>query len=398
MAVFHPPSQEFLQRTTRAGRFVLQQPGKAEYRAFVPAPLPPHPEIQVGGVLQEHLEVASRELGRLDGITLLLPDPALFIYMYGRKEAVLSSQIEGTQSSLSDLLLFESDDLSDDAPPDIREVANYIAAMDHGLSRLEGGFPLTLRLIREIHGVLMEGVRGGTKDPGEFRKSQNWVGGSSPSKARFVPPPEHEMRTALGALESFIHDDSVRIPLLIKAGLVHAQFETIHPFLDGNGRVGRLLVTFMLCAGGALSKPLLYLSLFLKQHRDEYYEHLQRIRTHGEWEQWLRFYLEGIGVVAKQATETARRMLLLFEKDRERINDLRTGRTTALRVHDLLRYHAIISIPRAARELEVSKQTAGAAISRLQDLGIVVEQTGKIRHRQFAYRSYVELLNAGTEL
>lgn len=378
----------------RAGRFVTQQPGPAAYRAFIPAPLPPHPPLRVDGDLQQRLENASRELGRLDGIALLLPDPNLFIYMYGRKEAVLSSQIEGTQSSLSELLLFESEAITEGASADVREVANYARAMDHGLDRLTNGFPLSLRLIREIHAVLMHGTRGGALAPGEFRRTQNWVGGVNPSTARFVPPPVPEMNAALDNFEKFLHDDSLRLPLLVKAGVAHAQFETIHPFLDGNGRVGRLLITFLLCAEGGLSQPLLYLSLYLKQHRDEYYERLQRIRTHGEWEDWLRFYLEGVGQVARLATETARRIVTLFETDRGRIQTLGKAAASPLRVHDALRRHAIASIPRLAGELGMTTQTVSAAIRRLQALGMVREETGKLRNRQFSYRSYLDLLNS----
>ena len=343
------------------------------------------------------LEAASIELGRLAGISLLLPDSALFIYMYVRKEAVLSSQIEGTQSSLSDLLLFENEAMPGLPIDDVREVINYTAAMNHGLARIREGMPVSLRLIRDIHGVLMRNARGGTKTPGEFRTSQNWIGGTRPGNARFVPPPVHAMKSALGDLEKFIHLDDPKFPLLLKAGLVHVQFETIHPFLDGNGRIGRLLITFLLCTGGVLSQPLLYLSLYLKENRQEYYERLQRVRTHGEWEAWLRFYLQGIRDVAVQATDTAQKIVKLFESDHGRIQKLGKGAGSALRVHDILKRHAVVSGPTASRELGVPQQTVMTAIGKLETLGLVRETTGRRRGRQWIYDDYLKLLNAGTE-
>lgn len=381
----------------RGGRFAIQQAGPDGFAAFIPNPLPPDPAVNLSGNLPDLLERASRELGRLDSVTILLPDPGLFMYMYARKEAVLSSQIEGTQSSLSDLLLAESDSVPGVPMGDVREVLNYTAAMQLGLARLRGDLPLSLRLLREIHGVLMRGVRGSHQTPGEFRRSQNWIGGSRPGNARFVPPPVQEMHSALDNLEKFMHHADGRIPLLIKAGLVHAQFETIHPFLDGNGRMGRLLITFMLCAEGALSQPLLYLSLYLKENRDEYYERLQRVRTHGDWEGWLAFYLSGIQVVARQATETARRIVALFERDRARIHELGKAAGNALRVHDLLKRHAILSVAKGVEQLGVSKQTVSAAVRRLEGLRILREETGRLRHRNWVYRDYVDLLNAGTQ-
>src|SRR5947209_4545204 len=262
---------------------------------------------------QELIDTANQALGRLDGITLLLPDPDQFLYSYIRKEAVLSSQIEGTQSSLSDLLLFEHDEAPGVPVADTRETFNYIRAMNHGMARMQGGFPLSLRLFKEVHGLLLESGRGAERAPGEFRSSQNWIGGTRPGNARYVPPPAHQVTPAMGQLEKFLHGDPVQTPILIKAALAHAQFETIHPFLDGNGRVGRLLVTLLLCATEprVLSRPLLYLSLYLKQNRDEYYRHLQRIRTHGEWEKWLIFFLEGVIEVSGSATETTQRIVKL---------------------------------------------------------------------------------------
>lgn len=371
--------------------------GPEAFSAFVPAPLPPRPGIELDGRLQRLLEAASMELGRLAGISLLLPDSALFIYMYVRKEAVLSSQIEGTQSSLSDLLLFENESTPGVPMNDVGEVINYTKAMNHGLARIRAGAPLSLRLIREIHEVLMKNARGGAKTPGEFRTSQNWIGGSRPGNARFVPPPVHELRPALGDLEKFIHSDDVRLPLLVKAGLVHVQFETIHPFLNGNGRIGRLLITFLLCTSGVISQPLLYLSLYLKENRDDYYEKLQRVRTHGEWEEWLEFYLRGVRDVARQATETAQKIVRLFENDQSRIQKLGRGAGSALRVHDILKRHAVVSAPTAAREMVAPQQTVMAAIGKLEELGLIRESTGRRRGRQWTYTEYLDLLNEGTE-
>lgn len=398
MSILRPPILlDELNRSSRSGRFVRQQSGSEGFSAFIPAALPPVPPVLVDGGLQQLLERASRELGRLDSIALLLPHPDLFIYMYARKEAVLSSQIEGTQSTLTDLLRAESEETPGVPVDDVSEVLNYTAAMDHGLGRIRSGFPLSLRLIREIHAILMRSGRGSFKTPGEFRKSQNWIGGSRPGNARYVPPPVHEMDRALADLEKFWHDRDHPMPLLLKTGLVHAHFQTIHPFLDGNGRAGRLLITFMLCAEGALTQPLLYLSLFLKENRSEYYDRLQRIRTHGEWEQWLDFYLTGVEVVARQATETARKIVELFEKDRQRILAARLGSAVALRVFDTLGQTPVLSIPRLAKTLALSKQTVGKAVTRLEELGILTEETGRIRYRSWVYRNYLDLLNAGTE-
>jgi Fic family protein len=385
-----------MKRNLRAGRLETQQAGNEGYSAFIPAQLPPSPAVVLDGELQSLLERASRALGRLDGISLLLPDPRLFLYMYVRKEAVLSSQIEGTQSSLSDLLLFENDEIPGVGIDDVREVSNYTAAMQYGLDRLRNGFPLSLRLIREIHGILMQNARGGDKTPGEFRRSQNWIGGSRPGDARFVPPPPHELMASLDNLEKFLHAQN-SVPLLVKAGLAHAQFETIHPFLDGNGRVGRLLMTFLLCAEGALTQPLLYLSLYLKEHRDEYYESLQRIRTEGDWGGWLRFYLRGVESVALQATSTARNIVQLFEADRQNLQGIGKGASSALRVHELLKERPILSIAATVRALKMTKPTAAAAMENLEKLNIVREESGRRRGRHFVYRRYIDVLNEGTQ-
>jgi Fic family protein len=351
--------------------------------------------------MQDLLDAANQALGRLDGVTLLLPNPDQFLYSYIRKEAVLSSQIEGTQSSLSDLLLFEHAVTPGVPLEDVRETANYIDAMNHGLDRMKrDDFPLSLRLIREIHKRLLRRGRGGERAPGDFRRTQNWIGGTRPGNARYVPPPAHEVMTAMGALEKFLHNDPEPTPILIKAALAHAQFETIHPFLDGNGRVGRLLVTLLLCAEdpGVLSRPLLYLSLYLKQNRDEYYRHLQRVRTHGEWEPWVTFFLEGVVEVCQSSTDTTQRIVRLIDRDRRRVLDeLRRAAGSASRVHDLAADQIVFSIPEAAHRLNLSEVTIGKAAGHLERLGIVREATGRPRNRLYVYSEYLNILQEGTE-
>jgi len=380
---------------TRAGRLIEAQGGSDGYSAFHPAPLPPDPPIRIEPAIQALLDEANQALGRLDGITLLLPDPDQFLYSYIRKEAVLSSQIEGTQSSLSDLLLFENEGAPGVALDDVEETANYIAAMDHGLKRiLSGELPLCNRLLREVHERLMTGARGGDKDPGQFRRSQNWIGGSRPGNARFVPPPPTDVPAAMGNLEKYLHDDPEPTPILVKAAVAHGQFETIHPFLDGNGRVGRLLITLLLCSEGVLQRPLLYLSLYLKRHRDAYYDHLQSIRTDGGWEAWLDFFLEGVITVAGSATATTGRIVQLIEEDRERIHALGRGAATALRVHDLASRRVILGASGTAQRLGVSEPTVYSALARLEEAGILREATGRRRGRLYVYQGYLELLQA----
>lgn len=351
--------------------------------------------------MQDLLDTANQALGRLDGVTLLLPNPDQFLYPYIRKEAVLSSQIEGTQSSLSDLLLFEHDVAPGVPIRDVRETANYIGAMNHGLDRMRrDDFPLSLRLIREIHERLLSAGRGAERAPGEFRRTQNWIGGTRPGNARYVPPPVNEVMPAMGQLEKFLHDDPEPTPILLKAALAHAQFETIHPFLDGNGRVGRLLVTLLLCAEdpGVLTRPLLYLSLYLKQNRDEYYRHLQRIRTHGEWEEWIVFFLEGVIEVSRSATETTQRIVGLIDRDRRRVLDeLGRAAGSASRLHDLAISQIVFTIPEAAERLNLSEVTIGKAAGHLEGLGIVREATGRARNRLYAYNEYLGILQEGTE-
>jgi Fic family protein len=384
--------------TERAGRFVRSTVAGETYFAFHPKPLPPAPALRIDPSIQDRLDRANQALGRLDGITLLLPDPDQFLYSYIRREAVLSSQIEGTQSSLSDLLLFEHDVAPGVPIEDVRETSNYIGAIEHGLRRIAEGFPLSLRLIREVHERLLEGGRGTERSPGEFRRSQNWIGGTRPGNARYVPPPAHEVLPAMGALEKFLHDDPVKTPILVKAGLAHAQFETIHPFLDGNGRVGRLLVTLLLSAEDqVLTRPLLYLSLYLKEHRDEYYTRLQRVRTHGEWEEWLAFFVEGVIAVAESATTTTREIMGVIENDRRRILDVGRASASASRLHALVTHELAFTIPEAARRIGLSEVTIAKSANQLESLGVVREITGRSRNKLYVYGRYLALLQADVE-
>jgi Fic family protein len=316
--------------------------------------------------------------------------------MYVRKEALLSSQIEGTQSSLSDLLLLENEEAPFVPLDDVQEVSNYVVAMDHGLRRLADGFPLSLRLLKEIHQKLMLHGRGSNKQPGEFRKSQNWIGGTRPGNAIFVPPPPDRLMECLGDLERFLHDRTT-YPVLVRAALAHAQFETIHPFLDGNGRLGRLLITLMLCEERALREPLLYLSLYLKRHRDRYYELLQSVRTTGDWESWIEFFLEGVEQTSEQGVATARRLLELFQSDEQKIASLGRAASSGLRVHMELKRSPLLAVPRAAQRAGLSQPTVQKSLDHLAKLGIVQEITGKRRSRIYQYSSYLKILDEGTE-
>ena len=370
--------------------------GGEKVQAFVPASLPPDPGVVFEGALQNALEPALLALGRLDGASRLLPDTALFLYSYVRKEAVLSSQIEGTQSSLSDLLLFELDEAPGVPLDDVVEVSNYVAALDHGLARLREGFPLSNRLIREIHSVLLSRGRGSGKDPGEFRRTQNWLGGTRPGNAVFVPPPALLVPDTMSALEHFLHDDASTLPVLVRAGLAHVQFETIHPFLDGNGRIGRLLITLLLCHSGVLREPLLYLSLYLKEHRARYYELLDTVRRDGDFEAWLVFFLEGVRETADSAISTAQRLAALFAQDRERIRAQGRRAGSALRVHEVLTARPLASIPKLSSRTSLSFPAAAAGIELLSTIGIARELTGKRRNRIFVYDQYLAILNEGS--
>jgi Fic family protein len=390
-------------RETRSGVFTLEGDGPESYAVFHPKPLPPEPPLLIDPPLQALLDQANQSLGRLDGITILLPDPDTFLYTYIRKEAVLSSQIEGTQSSLSDLLLFEHRAAPGVPIADVQETSNYIAAMNHGIAAMRNGRPLSLSLIKEVHERLLLGVRGGSTSVGEFRRIQNWLGGTRPANARFVPPPPQDVLPAVSLLEKFLHDDPVPTPILVKAALAHAQFETIHPFLDGNGRVGRLLVTLLLCAKPdppdrpVLGRPLLYLSLYLKRHREAYYDYLQRVRTEGAWEEWLRFFLEGVVDVAGSATDTTRQIVQMLSADRQRIQTLGRPSGSVLQVHDVLSREVVTSVSDSARLLPLSAPTVATALRHLEELGIVREMTGRSRNRLWAYTQYLLILNEGTE-
>jgi Fic family protein len=384
-----------INKPPRLGRYVTTTVAGEPIKAFVPPPLPPA-DLDLSG-LHQHLDRANQALGRLDGLTVLLPDVRFLLYLYVRKEALLSSQIEGTQSSFADVLLFENKVPTNVPKEDVEEVSNYVAAMQHGLRRLHGGFPLSLRLIREIHAILLRGGRGANRTPGEFRRSQNWIGGSRPGNASFVPPPPAEMMECLDRFERFLHDEKHRLPLLVEAGLVHVQFESIHPFLDGNGRLGRLLITLLLCAKRALKEPLLYLSLYFKTHRSRYYDLLQRVRTDGAWEEWLQFFLEGMAATAQEAAETATRILHLFSTNREKIQKLGRSSSSALRVHEYMQRKPIANIAATAKALKISIPTVTLALNHLVRIGIVEEVTGKRRDRLFTYSGYFNIVSKGTE-
>ena len=380
---------------TRLGRFTDTIAHGETVRAFVPPPLPPEPPLDLIPLLVRLTE-AERALGRLDGIAQLLPAHDLFLYMYVRKEAVLSSQIEGTQSTLADLLRFESEAVAGVPIDDVREVSNYVDAMMYGLARMDS-LPLSLRLIREMHERLLADGRGANKNPGAFRRTQNWIGGTRPGNALFVPPPVPEMTTALGDLEQFLHEDRIGMPPLIKAALIHVQFETIHPFLDGNGRIGRLLVTLYLVKEGVLRQPLLYLSLYLKQHRADYYRLLQEVRETGNWEAWLDFFLTAVAEVATAAFDAATQIVAVFEEDRRTIAQGSLREASAFQLHDALKRAPFATAPTLKAKTGLAMPTVNAALADLVRLGVVAEVTGKRRGRVFAYRRYLAILSEGTE-
>lgn len=380
------------------GRYVTISTVGERARAFVPAPLPPRPPIDWNPKLHNKFDQALLCLGRLDSVSTLLPDTALLLYMYVRKEAVLSSMIEGTQSSLSDLLLFELDQEPGVALDDVREVSNYVKALEHGLRLLESGLPLSLRLLREIHGHLLSGGRGSNQAPGEFRRSQNWIGGTRPGNAAFVPPPPAEMLECLGTLERFLHDLPEPTPVLLKAALAHVQFETIHPFLDGNGRLGRLLITLLLCDQKVLREPMLYLSLYFKTHRRYYYELLNNVRVSGDWEAWLDFFAEAVIVTATQAVETAQKLYELSNRDRDSISSLGRAAPSTLQIFRTLMQHPIVTSNWLVEKTGISPATVNKALMHLVQLGIIRELTSRKRNRLFSYEGYIDIMNRGTEL
>jgi Fic family protein len=380
------------------GRYVIISTVGEKVRAFVPAPLPPRPPIDWSPELRGKFDQALLELGRLDSVSTLLPDTSLLIYMYVRKEAVLSSMIEGTQSSLSDLLLYELGQEPGVPLDDVREVSNYVAALNHGLRLLKEGLPLSLRLLRQIHGVLLSKGRGSTQMPGEFRRSQNWIGGTRPGNAVFVPPPAEHVLECMSQLELFLHDQPGPTPVLLKAALAHVQFETIHPFLDGNGRLGRLLITLLLCDQNVLQQPMLYLSLYFKTHRQHYYDLLNSVRLTGDWEAWLDFFAEAVIVTATQAVETARQLLDLSNRDRDMISALGRAAASTLLVHRALMEQPIATSGSLATKTGLTPATVNKSLGHLEQLGIVKELTARKRNRLFSYAGYIEIMSRGTEL
>jgi Fic family protein len=374
----------------RTGRYVTQGTGKAQYKAFIPNPLPF--KLNMDNNLQSLLSRADVALGRLDGITEILPDVDYFIFMYVRKEATLSSQVEGTKATFSDALKAEASIKSAEIHDDVDEILNYIEAMNYGLQRLDT-LPISLRLIREIHGILLSGVRGERKTPGEFRKSQNWVGGNDIRTASFIPPPAGEIQALLSNLEKFIHDKSP-LPLLVKAGLLHSQFETIHPFLDGNGRIGRLLITFFLCQQGMLNKPLLYISEFFMENRDKYYEQLNSYHNKGDVEGWLRFFLDGVLITAERSIETARKVLALREQDIRKISEAGGSAQRALSLLDALYHTPLVRVKDIEGLVDIRNPNALALTNKMIKLGILKEITGQKRNRIFAYDDYIKLFQS----
>ena len=378
------------------GTFRITDYGEEKVRAYLPNPLPPDPPVSLYGQMERY-ERANVALGRLDALGLLLPDLPLFVYYYVRKEAVLSSQIEGTQSSVADLLMFENEQAPGVPEEDVAEVSNYVAALFHGVERMRHSLPLSLRLLREMHGMLLRRGRGSEKQPGEFRTSQNWIGGNRPGNAIYVPPPPREMLQCLDAFEKFLHADTPGVPPLIKAALAHVQFESIHPFLDGNGRLGRQLITLMLCSQNVIHEPILYLSLFFKQNRDRYYELLQGVRVDGDWESWIGFYLEGIESTAENAYSTARRLVALFETDRKRLETHKRASSSLLRMHELLRQRPIWQAPKLAKAMNLSGPGVRKLISNMIDEEVLREISGKERYQVYCYQRYLDILNEDTE-
>jgi Fic family protein len=371
--------------------------GSESVSSFVPNPLPPVPKLHISNELQRKMNEAMLALGRLDSITLLLPDTNYFLYLYIRKEAVLSSQIEGTQSSLSDLLLFEMDGIPSVPLNDVKEILNYVNALNYGIQRLKEGFPFSIRLIKELHAKLLSSGRGSEKEPGEFRTSPNWIGGTRPGNALYVPPPPHKVLDCMGDLEKFVHGQPEQTDTLIKLALTHAQFETIHPFLDGNGRLGRMLITLLLCEEKILCEPLLYLSLYFKQNRQTYYDMLQRVRTEGTWEEWIGFFVDAIKSTAAQAVETARALSSLIETDNKHIQGMGRIAGSAARVHTVLCKTPFIMSSTASSQTKLTPSTVNKALKALIKEGIVSEVTNKKRNRLFVYKKYIDIINDGME-
>jgi Fic family protein len=374
------------------GRYVTVSTAGEPFQAFVPAPLPPEPAVVWSAALRRRFDAALVALGRLDAVTALLPNATLLLYSFVRKEAVLSSQIEGTQSSLADLLLYEIDEQPGVPVEDAREVSRCVAALERGLEQVRGGMPICMRLLAEMHEALMNHPGGGGKTPGEVRRSQVWIGGTRPGNASFVPPPADAVPDCLASLERFLNDDPEPVPPLIKAALVHVQFETIHPFLDGNGRIGRLLIVLQLVADGVLREPMLYPSLYFKTHRALYYELLNEVRLRGDWERWLDFFAEGIEASATQAVATANALLALVNADRDRIAGLGRAAASALEVHQALQRQPIATSAALVRTTRLTPATVNKSLAHLERIGVVREVTNRQRGRVFSYLKYVEEL------
>ena len=383
--------------SNRAGTLVQQQSGREGFSAFIPTPLPPKPPVLLEGELARLHEAAAYALGKLEGASGRL-DPERLLYMYVRKEAVLTSQIEGTRSTLSDLLEYESTGAPGTPLDDVREASRYVDALFYTIEEIQSGaLPLSLRLLRNAHVRLMSGGRGSTPAPGEFRRTQNWVGGTRPGNATYVPPPPHEVMPALDNLERYLHDEFGPTPVLLKAGIAHAQFETIHPFLDGNGRIGRLLINLMLVADGALTHPYFYISLYFKKNRSDYYDALQRVRTDGDWEGWLSFFLIGVEAVATEATRAAEALADLFRSDWAKVEALGRATPSALKVYELMRRRIVISAARAVEESDLTWPTVLAALKRLEGLDIAREVSGKKRNRLYRYSRQLDILDRELE-
>lgn len=380
----------------KSGEYIITSTLGEEVKAFVPSDLPPEPPIEINQSTKELLEKALKQIEILDLASQMVPNAEWFIYGFVRKEAVVSSQIEGTQATLIDLLSHEDEKIQ---TPDVKEVCNYLNALYLAIDEIKSkkGIPLSLRLVKNMHKILMEGVRGANKNPGEFRTSQNWIGGTRPGNARFVPPPPKEINSCLDELEKYLYADD-KIHPLIRAGLVHVQFETIHPFLDGNGRLGRLLITLLLQHWNLLKSPLLYLSLYFKRYRDEYYNKLNTVRIDGDWEGWITYYLEGVIAIATEATGAAKKLFQIFERDRKKIVSFSKSTVPAIRLMELLPNHPVVEISKVAFLLKVTKPTAIKAVTQLIDIGVLKESTARKRDRKFVYKDYVDVLSSETEL
>jgi len=380
----------------RIGKYVTINTKMEPFKAFIPPKLPPTPPLNMD-VLYPYLDKATKAISELNGMTSIIPNVSLFIYMYVRKEALLSSQIEGTQSSFSDLILFENEQKPEVSVEDIEEVSHYVSAISHGLKRLKSGFPLCLRLLKEMHAILLTGSRGSLKSPGNFRHTQNWIGGTRPGNALFVPPPPEQLPDILSNFEKLLHTGTHKMPPLVMTGLAHLQFESIHPFLDGNGRLGRLLIILLLCNDGLLQEPILYISLYLKQNRETYYRLLQEVRTNGSWETWLEFFLEGITETAINTMATMQKMNQLFNQDLEQINTLGRAKLSCIDTLNILQKIPQISVTELAKQLKISAPTARQALNNLIDLGIVSEISHKQRDRVYTYTQYLKMLTEGAK-